>query len=133
MPMIPQVLPSVLFRKTQRTCVRPLAKHVRCYDALRYSAKAATHKHVHPYLRYGILLGEREHYAIPVRLVKHGAYFDFMIAWRAAEPTTNEWRAFVTLLSEEISASRAMLELLKTNRLPSRKKYHIFHKSLLFE
>jgi hypothetical protein len=106
---------------------------VTTHDALTYSAKAATHKHVHPYLRYGILLGEREHYAIPVRLVKHGAYFDFMIAWRAAEPTTNEWRAFVTLLSEEISAFRAMLELLKTNRLPSRKKYHIFHKPLLFK
>src|SRR5438105_15396623 len=26
------------------------------HDALTYSAKAATHKHVHPYLRYGVLL-----------------------------------------------------------------------------
>jgi hypothetical protein len=116
-----------------RIIVEGKLRAVTTHDALTYSAKAATHKHVHPYLRYGILLGEREHYAIPVRLVKHGAYFNFMIAGRAAEPTTNEWRAFVTLLSEEISASRAMLELLKTNRLPSRKKDHIFHKPLLFK
>jgi hypothetical protein len=65
--------------------------------------------------------------------VKHGAYFDFMISWHGAEPTASEWRAFIALLSDEISASRVMLELLKTNRLPSRKKYHIFRKPLLFK
>src|SRR5205814_946245 len=41
------------------------------HDALTYSSKAATHKHVHPYLRYGFIAAEREHYAIPVRLLKH--------------------------------------------------------------
>jgi len=116
-----------------RVIVEGKLRGVTTHDALTYSAKAATHKHVHPYLRYGILLGEREHYAIPVRLVKHGTYFDFMIAWRAAEPKKNEWQAFTMLLGDEINASRAMLELLKTNRLSSRKKYHIFHKPLLFK
>jgi hypothetical protein len=60
------------------------------HDALTYSSKAATHKHVHPYLRYGFLAGAREHYAIPGRLVKHGAYFDFMVAWTSAEPSNRE-------------------------------------------
>ena len=31
---------------------------VTTHDALTYSAKAFTHKHVHPYLRYGILVGD---------------------------------------------------------------------------
>ena len=49
------------------------------HDALTYSAKAETHKQVHPYLRYGILVGK--HSDIPWRLFRHGAYFDFMSTW----------------------------------------------------
>jgi hypothetical protein len=114
-----------------RVIVEGKLRLVSTHDALTYSAKAATHKHVHPYLRYGILLGERKHYAIPVRLIKHGAYFDFMIAWQAAEPSKTEWPAFITLLGQEIDASRTMLKLLKTNRSLSRDKYNIFHKPLV--
>lgn len=103
------------------------------HDALTYSAKAATHKHVHPYLRYGVLLGEREHYAIPARLVKHGAYFDFMVAWRRAAPNDGEWQAFTELLGEEITASRSMLDLLITNRSTQRKRYHIFRRRVVLK
>ena len=103
------------------------------HDALTYSAKAATHKHVHPYLRYGILIGEREHFAIPARLVKHGAYFDFMATWRAAKPTRAEWRDFCALVTEEIKASRKMQELLRTNRSAKRTKYAILHRPLRLE
>src|SRR6266536_223656 len=95
---------------------------VTTHDALTYSTKAATHKHVHPYLRYGFLAGEREHYAIPVRLVKHGAHFDFMATWRAARPTKAEWSDFCALVVEEIKASRAMQDLLRTHRSAKRKK-----------
>src|SRR6266536_4083164 len=95
---------------------------VNTHDALTYSTKAATHKHVHPYLRYGFLAGEREHYAIPVRLVKHGAHFDFMATWRAARPTKAEWSDFCALVVEEIKASRAMQDLLRTHRSAKRKK-----------
>ena len=98
-----------------------------------YSAKAATYKHVHPYLRYGVLLGKREHYAIPTHLVKHGAYFDFMVAWTAATPNSGEWRGFTALLGEELDASRATLDLLKTNRSARRKKYDILHRPLLLK
>ena len=44
---------------------------VTTHDALTYSTKAATHKHVHPYLRYGFLAGGIQ--TIPGRLIKHGA------------------------------------------------------------
>lgn len=67
---------------------------------------------------------------IPGRLVKHGAYFDFMIAWRAAKPSSREWLAFIALLGDELKTSRAMQDLLRTNRLPGRKKYHIIHRPL---
>src|SRR5690349_14415170 len=50
-------------------------RRVSTHDALTYSSKASAHKHVHPYLRYGILVAGEA--AIPGRLMKHGAYFDF--------------------------------------------------------
>jgi len=50
---------------------------VTTHDALTYSAKAATHKNVHPYLRYGIVIGGFEG-QVPRRLIRHGDHFDFM-------------------------------------------------------
>jgi hypothetical protein len=55
---------------------------VTTHDALTYSTKAPTHKHVHPYLRYGVLIGDFGT-ALPGRLIRHGAYFDFMMVWPA--------------------------------------------------
>ncbi len=107
--------------------------NVTTHDALTYGSKAATHKQVHPYLRYGFLAGERKNYAIPPRLVKHGAHFDFMATWCAAEPTPAEWKAFCALLKEEIEASRLIQELLMTNRSSSRTKYSILHRPLVLK
>lgn len=39
------------------------------HNAITYSHKAFTHRQVHPYLRYGILIGERKHYPLPGRLL----------------------------------------------------------------
>ena len=56
---------------------------VTTHDALTYSAKAATHKQGHPYLRYGILIAKLR--SVPRRLIWHGSNFDFMATWRAEE------------------------------------------------
>ncbi|HXD31444.1 MAG TPA: hypothetical protein VN643_10030 [Pyrinomonadaceae bacterium] len=106
---------------------------VTTHDALTYSSKAATHKQVHPYLRYGFLAGERKHYAIPPRLVKHGAQFDFMATWCAAEPTAKEWKQFCELLKSEIQASRLLQQLLVTNRSLARTKYSVLHRPLVLK
>jgi len=106
---------------------------VSTHDALTYSSKAATHKQVHPYLRYGFLAGERKHYAIPVRLVKHGTHFDFMATWSSAEPTASEWKTFCTLLQEEIEASRILQKLLTTGRSSTRTKYSVLHRPLVLK
>lgn len=106
---------------------------INTHDALTYSAKAATHKHVHPYLRYGILIGRYGSRAIPARLVKHGTYFDFMATWRASEPDPNEWENFGGLIAAEITASRAMQQLLENNRGLGRKQYRILHRPLVLK
>ena len=53
---------------------------VSTHGAIEYIQKAFTHKTVHPYLRYGILLGNVHH--LPGRLFRHGFQFDFMLSWQ---------------------------------------------------
>jgi hypothetical protein len=101
---------------------------VTTHDALTYSTKASTHKHVHPYLRYGFLAG-RSH-AIPGRLIRHGAYFDFMASWVGLEPTKKEWRDFIAVLKEELVASRTIQEILTTTLLRSKTRYSVLHRPL---
>lgn len=106
---------------------------VTTHDALTYSSKAATHKQVHPYLRYGFLAGDHETGAIPVRLVKHGSHFDFMTIWRSAAPSETEWKEFCSVVRQEILASRSLQELLKTNRSATRRKYLLLHRPLVLK
>ena len=100
------------------------------HDAITYSEKASTHKKVHPYLRYGIFIGHREHYPLPGRLFRHGAYFDFMISWVALEPSPSELKMLLDLLLDEVKASRDLEEILYTSRSSKRKRYTLLHKPL---
>src|SRR4051794_17779487 len=95
-------------------------------DALTYSGKAATHKHVHPYLRYGILVGSYGGAVLPSRLVRHAAYFDFMGVWRDADPSDGEWRTFLDVISAEVVAWRELHRLLAGPR----KVFHMLHRRL---
>lgn len=106
---------------------------VTTHDALTYSAKAATHKSLHPYLRYGILIGNWGNYALPARLFRHGANFDFMTTWRAAEATDGEWEQLMDVLILEVKASRTLQEMLTSNRSGEKKRYSMIHKPLKFE
>ena len=45
-----------------RVVVEAKIGSVTTHDAITYSQKAAAHRGVHSYLRYGIMLGNREHY-----------------------------------------------------------------------
>jgi len=114
-----------------RVVVEAKLARITTHDAITYSQKAATHKQVHPYLRYGILLGKREHYPLPGRLFRHGSHFDFMISWVAEEATPEEFSDFVNLLLDEVTASRALEEMIYSSRNPKRKRYTALHKRLI--
>jgi hypothetical protein len=101
---------------------------VTTHDALTYSTKAKTHKHVHPYLRYGILIGAFGP-ALPPRLVRHGAYFDFMTVWNDREPKDDEWSVLRGVLLDEIKAARLLQQVL-TQRNRGGKKYRLLHRRL---
>jgi len=100
------------------------------HDAITYSHKAFTHRQVHPYLRYGILIGEREHYPLPGRLFRHGTQFDFMLSWVTAKPTKSEMNSLIDVLRKEIAASRTMEEIIYDSRRPGRGRYTVLHKEL---
>jgi hypothetical protein len=105
-------------------------RQVTTHDALTYSTKAATHKHVHPYLRYGVLIGEFGT-SLPGRLIRHGAYFDFMMVWPSQGPTAGEWTELVNLLKDEVKASRILWSLLTESRARDRKKFWLLHRPLV--
>lgn len=115
---------------TPRVVVECKKGAVTTHDALTYSTKAATHKHVHPYLRYGVLIGDFGA-ALPGRLIRHGAYFDFMMVWGGDEPTEEELSRFVKVLRDEIEASRTLQELLSGTK--SKKKYSLLHRPIILE
>jgi hypothetical protein len=99
-------------------------------NSITYSHKASTHKNVHPYLRYGILLGNRKHYPLPGRLFRHGAYFDFMLSWKAFIPTEDEWKNFLDIIISEIEYSEQLEEILFKSRSKNRKRYTVLQKRL---
>ena len=72
------------------------------HDAIIYIYKAQTHKNVTPYIRYGIMLGNRKHYPLPGRLFRHGTNFDFMISFKDFILSEDERIAFIDLIQKEL-------------------------------
>lgn len=115
-----------------RVIVECKLENVTTHDALTYSAKASSHRAVHPYLRYGFLAGGRADYALPARLIRHGQQFDFLISWKAMKASTAEWKSFSSLIHEEAEASRKLQLLLTDNRSATRVKHSNIHKPMNF-
>ena len=63
--------------------------------------------------------------ALPGRLIRHGAYFDFMVAWGGEKPTTDQWSELVSLLKDEITASRMLYAIIHKIQ---EKKFWLFHR-----
>jgi hypothetical protein len=116
-----------------RVVIEAKLSKVSTHDAITYSEKAFHHKKVHPYLRYGIIIGDRKHYPLPGRLFRHGAYFDFMLSWVEKTPTETEQNVLLNLILVEVDASRDLEHILFTSRKRDRAKYTILHKPLVLQ
>ena len=103
---------------------------VTTHDAITYSQKAQTHKYVHPFLRYGILLGSRNDYPLPGRLFRHGQFFDFMLSWKSFQADKNELKKIVDIINDEIKASKTLDEILFNSRSKHREKFTSLHRPL---
>ena len=75
------------------------------HDVITYSVKARRHKQVYPYLRYGLVIGNRSD--IPGRVFKHNEALDFVVA-AAAFANQRLHEIMASVLREEIEASRTL-------------------------
>lgn len=116
-----------------RVIVEAKLSRISTHDSITYSHKANIHRAVHPYLRYGIMLGARGSYSLPGRLYRHGGQFDFMISFKGHKMTRDELRSMVKLLSEEIKASRALEKLFYENRNRDRDRYTLLQRKLVLK
>ena len=106
---------------------------VTTHDAITYSHKAMYHKNVIPFVRYGIMLGDRETYPLPGRLFRHGTNFDFLFSFVDYVPSENEIATFVDMLKREITYSRKIEEILSNSRSRGRKRYFMLQKEFHLE
>ncbi len=101
---------------------------VRSREALAYRARAAAHKQVHPYLRYGILIGGGG--TLPMRLIRHGEPFDFLAVLEDLQPSLGEWVDLGQVLCQEVRTSR-QLQTLLVDADEDRTAYRLLHRPLL--
>jgi len=113
-----------------RIVIEAKLSQITTHDAITYSYKAQHHKSVTPYLRYGIMLGDRKHYPLPGRLFRHGVNFDFMISFKEHRPSEDEKNVFIELLNNEIEYSKQLEEILTNSRNKNRKHYFAIQNKL---
>lgn len=126
----------VIYEKTDgmikpRVIVEAKFGNITTHDAITYSYKAEKHKNITPYLRYGIMIGDRKKYPLPGRLFRHGTNFDFMFSFSEEEPTEMEWDKFTEMVLSEVKYSIIMEEMLHENRNCERKHYYMLQKQLV--
>lgn len=114
-----------------RVVVEAKMQSVTTHDAITYSHKAAVHRSVHPYLRYGVMLGDRRSYPLPGRLVRHGTQFDFMASFRGIRPSAEELARLIRILRSEVAASRTIERMLYESRKRDRDRYTLLHRRLV--
>ena len=89
----------IVYEKTDiiklRVIIESKINSVTTHDAITYSHKAQTHKNVTPYIRYGMMLGNRKNQPLPGRLYRHGTNFDFMISFKDFQLTDEEKMCFL--------------------------------------
>lgn len=113
-----------------RVVIETKIRGVTTHDAITYSKKAANHKAVHPYIRYGIFVGKIEH--IPKRLIRHGENFDFMITWANDKPTDKELNNFMNVIKQEVQASLQLDHIYGRQEAGKEsKKYTLLHRPLV--
>ncbi len=113
-----------------RVVIETKLRRISSHAAITYSQKAASHKQVHPYLRYGIFIGDRGTSPLPGRLFRHGAHFDFMLSWKSHKSNAEERKELVRILRHEIKASKTLEKLLYESRKKNRDRLFSFHKPL---
>jgi len=113
-----------------RIIIEAKLEGITTHDAITYSYKAQNHKSITPFIRYGIIIGNRKHYPLPGRLFRHGTNFDFMISFKEEELNPIEKSTFQDLLKKELFYSKQLEEIFLNSRSSNREHYFVLQKEL---
>jgi hypothetical protein len=113
-----------------RIIIEAKLSKVTTHDAIVYSYKAQSHKTITPFIRYGIIIGNRKHYPLPGRLFRHGTNFDFMMSFKKNELDKTEKEVFTYLIEKELRYSQQIEEMFFNSRSINRKHYFVMQKEL---
>lgn len=116
-----------------RIIIEAKINSISTHNAITYSQKAKAHKILHPYLRYGLLIGNRNEKALPGRLLRHGHHFDFMQSFKKFKADKEEWNSFIEILKSEYMASLLLDEIYKIVAVRGTPKITSFHKQLIIK
>lgn len=111
-----------------RVIIESKIGRISSHDVITYSYKAECHKNVIPYLRYGIMFGDRDTYPLPGRAFRHGTHFDFLFSFVGLTPTELEKNTFLEILKKEVVYSQQIEEILSNSRSRNRKRYFALQK-----
>ncbi len=75
------------------------------HDVLTYSAKAAKHKQIYPYLRYGLVASDEDR--VPGRFFTHNEALDFCLSLRGLSDESTR-ATLMQLLNDELDCSRQL-------------------------
>ena len=113
-----------------RIIIEAKLEGITTHDAITYSYKAQNHKSITPFIRYGIIIGNRKHYPLPGRLFRHGTNFDFMMNFQKEELSPIERSTFQDLLKKELLYSKQLEEIFLNSRSSNREHYFVLQKEL---
>ncbi|HEC38226.1 MAG TPA: hypothetical protein ENI29_08315 [bacterium] len=85
-------------------------KRITTHNIITYSSKALMHKSIYPYLRYGLLIGEKKD--VPTRFFTHNVGFDFAFAMRNFETI----ELLHLIIKEQIENAKELLKILKREK-----------------
>ena len=118
---------------TPRLIIEAKMTEVTTHDAITYSQKAATQKSVHPHLRYGVLVGDRQRRPLPGLLLRHGTHFDFMMSWKEFKPSPDERKELIKLILDEVEISKKLEEIFFDSGKNDSKQYTFLHRPVILE
>jgi len=95
------------------------------HDLLVYGRKADAHRSIHPYIRYGFVVGGYSG-GIPCRMLSHGNSFDFLAVMPSDHNGMGELK---NVIATELNASRSLWSAYRHRRLPTGTK--LIHRPLV--
>jgi hypothetical protein len=82
------------------------------HDVITYSSKAARHKEIYPYLRYGFIVVGVE--MLSRRFITHNQGFDFAMALADLQSSEND---LVACIERQIASAECLSSLMRTSRI----------------